>query len=55
MIKEQTLIEYAKNSEYISESEFADLVFQLWTRVENILLDIQDKQKEIKTLEMKKF
>ncbi len=55
MIKEQTLIEYAKNSEYISESEFADLVFQLWTRVENILLDVQDKQNGIKTLEMKKL
>jgi MinD superfamily P-loop ATPase len=55
MLKEQTLMEYAKNSEYISESEFANQVLQLWIRIENILLDVQDKQNGIKTLEMKKF
>lgn len=50
MLQEQTLIEYAKHSEYISESELVSQVLQIWARVEKILMDIQDKQKGIKTL-----
>jgi len=53
MLQEQTLIEYIKSSEYLKESEFADQVCQIWARVENILMGIQDKQKGIKTLKMK--
>lgn len=53
MLQEQTLIEYAKNSECLKESEFADQVLQIWTRVEMILMDVQDKQKGVKTLKMK--
>ncbi len=53
MLQEQTLIEYTKNSQCLNESEFADQVCQIWARVEKILMNVQDKQKGIKTLEMK--
>lgn len=53
MLQEQTLIEYTKNSQCLNESEFADQVCQIWARVEKILMNVQDKQKRIKTLEMK--
>lgn len=52
MLQEQTLIEYAKNSEYVNEGEFANQVRKIWAKVEEILMDVQDKQKGIKTLEM---
>ncbi|AKB59026.1 nucleotide-binding protein [Methanosarcina barkeri] len=53
MLQEQTLIEYTKGSKCLNESEFADQVCQIWARVENILMGIQDKQKGIKALKMK--
>lgn len=53
MLQEQTLIEYTKGSECLNESEFSDQVCQIWARVENMLMGIQDKQKGIKTLKMK--
>lgn len=52
MLQEQTLIEYIK-SQCLTENEFADQVCQIWTRVEKILMNVQDRQKGIKTLEMK--
>jgi len=55
MLQEQTLMEYAKNSEYISENEFANRVLQIWARIEKILMDIQGKQKGIKALEINKL
>jgi len=53
MLQEQTLIEYAKGSKCLNEGEFADQICQIWARVENILMGIQDKQNGIKTLKMK--
>ncbi|AKB52158.1 nitrogenase reductase-like protein [Methanosarcina barkeri str. Wiesmoor] len=53
MLQEQTLIEYAKSSACLNENEFADQVCQIWARVENILMGVQDKQTGIKTLKMK--
>ena len=55
MLKEQTVIEYAKNNEHASESEFADQVSQIWAKVEEKLVDIPDKQRGIKILKMNKF
>jgi MinD superfamily P-loop ATPase len=37
MLKEQTVIEYAKNNEHASESEFSDQVSQIWAKVEENL------------------
>ena len=54
MLKEQTVIEYAKNNEHASESEFADQVSQIWAKVEEKLGDIPDKQRGIKILKMNK-
>lgn len=42
MLQEKTLIEYVKSSECLNESEFADQICQIWTRVEKILMSIQD-------------
>ncbi len=55
MLQEQTVIEYAKNSEHANENEFANQVREIWAKVEEKLLDIPDKQKRMKILEMKKF
>ena len=55
MLQEQTVIEYAKNSELANESEFANQVREIWAKVEKILMDIPDKQKGGKILKMKKF
>jgi len=55
MLQEQTVIEYAKNSEYTNEREFANQVREIWAKVEERLMDIPDKQKEMKILEMNKF
>ena len=53
MLQEQTLIEYAKNSEHANESEFASQVWKIWAKVEEMFIDTQDKQKMIKSLETK--
>ncbi|MDW5548718.1 4Fe-4S binding protein [Methanosarcina sp.] len=42
MLQEKTLIESVKSSECLNESEFADQICQIWTRVEKILMSIQD-------------
>ena len=55
MLQEQTVIEYAKNSEHANESEFANQVWEIWAKVEERFMNVQDKQKETKTLEMKKL
>jgi nitrogenase subunit NifH len=55
MLQEQTVIEYAKNSEHANESEFANKVREIWAKVEKTLMDIPDKQKGIKIFEIKKF
>lgn len=55
MLQEQTVIEYAKNSEHANENEFANQVREIWAKVEEKLMDIPDKQKRMKILEMKKF
>ena len=55
MLQEQSVIEYAKNSEHANESEFANQVREIWAKVEKTLMDIPDKQKGIKILEIKKF
>jgi len=55
MLQEQTVIEYAKNSEYTNESEFANHVREIWAKVEERLMDIPDKQKGMKILEVNKF
>ncbi|MGB9940718.1 4Fe-4S binding protein [Methanosarcina sp.] len=53
MLRKQTVIEYANNSKYADETEFANQVRKIWTRLEEMLMDAQDKQEGIKTLEMK--
>ncbi|OEU41539.1 (4Fe-4S)-binding protein [Methanosarcina sp. Ant1] len=55
MLQEQTVIEYAKNSEHASESEFANQVRKIWAKVEERLMDIPDEQKGMKILKMKNF
>jgi MinD superfamily P-loop ATPase len=54
MLLEQTVIEYAKNSEHTKESEFANQIRKIWSKIEETLMDIPDKQKGIKILEMKR-
>lgn len=46
MLQEQTLIEYAKNSEHANESEFADQIWQIWVRIEKMLMDVRYNKKD---------
>jgi MinD superfamily P-loop ATPase len=55
MLQEQTVIEYAKNSDHANENEFAKQVREIWAKVEETLMDIPDNQKGIKILKMKRF
>lgn len=55
MLQEQTVVEYAKSSEHMNESEFANQVRKIWAKVEKMLQDVPDKQKGIKILKMKSF
>lgn len=60
MLQEQTVVEYAKNSEHANESEFVNQVWKIWAKVEERFVDFPDetddteKPKGTKILGMKK-
>lgn len=55
MLQGQTVIEYTKSSEYANGGEFANKIREIWTKVEERLMDYPDKQKGLNIHKTNKF